>query len=120
LGFHQNIGALESLFSAGGFIAAETRDGDIVLPLNIDFGYWTKGASQVVETIDRELGPDTDGRRKFLLISGSLSPRAANEVADRGWTVMEMLESTWLEEFDRESFAPGKPDAHRILPEIGS
>jgi hypothetical protein len=120
LGFHQNIETLESLFSADGFVAAETRDGDIVLPLNIDFGYWTEGAAQVVDTIDRELGPDTDGRRKFLLISGSLSPRAKNEVADRGWTVMEMLESTWLEVFDRESFAPGKPDAHRILPEIGS
>ncbi len=120
LGFHQNTGALEKLFSAGGFIAAATRDGDIVLPLNIDFGYWTKGAAQVMETIDRELDPDTDGRRKFLLIAGSLSPRAANEVAERGWTVMEMLESTWLEEFDRESFAPGKPDANRILPEIGS
>jgi hypothetical protein len=54
------------------------------------------------------------------LISGTLSPAAALEVTRRGWTVMEMLESTWLDEFDQNSFAPGEPDPQRSLPEIGS
>jgi len=120
LGYHQNIDALDSLFSAGGFIAGRTSEGSVVVPLNIDFGYWTRGAEQTVEAIDRALGPNTDGLKKFFLISGTLSPTAAVEVTKRGWAVMEMLEFTWLEEFDRESFAPGEPDQLRILPEIGS
>ena len=120
LGLHQNVDPLEALFSADGFIAARTSEGDVVVPLNIDFGFWTRGAAQVVDAIDRELGPGIPGRKKYFLISGTLSPAAALEVTRRGWTVMEMLESTWLDEFDQNSFAPGEPDPQRILPEIGS
>jgi hypothetical protein len=122
LGFHQNVEPLDNLFSAAGFIAGRTRDGNIVVPLYLDFGYWTEGAARVVETIDREIQstPAIDGPLKHLLISGSLSPRAKKEASDRGWTVMERLEGTWLKEFDRKSFAPGEPDENRILPEIGS
>ncbi len=118
--FHEHIEVLEEFISADGFIAARTRKGDFVLPLNIDFGYWTQGAAQLVETIDDEIRRRGDIRRKYTLVSGVLSSQARDEVERRGWTIVEDIEATWLKEFDAQAFAPAEPDPERILPEIGS
>jgi len=118
--FHEHIEVLEEFISADGFIAARTREGDFVLPLNIDFGYWTQGAAQLVETIDDEIRRRGDIRRKYTLVSGVLSSQARDEVERRGWTIVEDIEATWLKEFDAQAFAPAEPDPGRILPEIGS
>jgi len=120
--FDSNVASLARFFSADGLVAAETKNGDIVVPLNIDFGFWTRGAALVVDRIDgsREGGGAEASRRKFALVSGTLSPEAKSQIESRGWTPMENLENTWLKKIDADAFAPAQPDPNRILPEIGS
>ena len=119
--FDSNVESLTQFFSADGLIAAETDRGNLVVPLNIDFGFWTRGAALFLERLEEGIGQQPrNPHKKYLLVSGSLSPEAKNELQKRGWTVMANLENTWLGKIDADSFTPAEPDPSRILPEIGS
>ncbi|MDG2336137.1 MAG: hypothetical protein P8Q97_18180 [Myxococcota bacterium] len=120
--FESNVESLTRLFSANGLIAAETDRGNLVVPLNVDFGFWTQGAALFLERLDegiQDQGPK-NRQKKYALVSGSLSPEARSELQNRGWTVMENLEDIWLDKIDADAFTPAEPDPNRILPEIGS
>ena len=121
LAFDARLGPIEEFFASEGVALAKNARGDIALAFNVDFGFWTEGAARLIGAIDEATSKAEGGAPlRYLLISGSLTPRALLEAEGRGWTVMQDLESSWLEEFDATAFAPGEPDDQRILPEIGS
>jgi len=120
LGFHERLGPVEEFWAAEGVALARNSKAEIALAFNIDFGFWTEGAAQLIGEIDDAISKEGKTSPRYMLISGNLSPRALAEAESRGWTVIQDLESSWLEEFDAKAFAPGDPDDQRILPEFGS
>ena len=119
LAWNKDSGAIKSFLTIEGLALAMNENNDVALPLNIDRGYWTRGAAGLIEAIDAELSRGELYRRKFLLISGNLSSLATRNAEARGWIIVENIENSWLKDFDDQEFAPGKGDENRILPEIG-
>ena len=120
LAFHERLGPVEEFLAVEGVALARNARGDVALAFNIDFGFWTEGAARLISDIDEATSNKGGSPLRYLLISGDLSPRALVEAENRGWTVMQDLESSWLKEFDAKAFAPGDSDEQRILPEFGS
>ena len=120
LAFHRHVEPVEEFFAASGLVLGRTRGKNVILPLNVDMGFWTEGGAALVDAIDAQLARDATVREKIILVSGRISPRALAETERRGWTTTQGLEESWLEAFDAEAYAPGEPDTQRILPEIGS
>ena len=120
LAWNQHLGSIEEFLTIEGLALAKSEDDDIALPLNIDRGFWTEGVAGLLEAIDAELAQRNAHRRKFMLISGTLSALARRNVEARDWIIMEDLEDSWLKDFDDQEFVPGEGDENRILPEIGS
>jgi hypothetical protein len=116
---HERRSAITEIFISGDLLMARTAEGEAVLPLYVDQGYWTAGVAraeaEIVASLDRESGSD----RKLMLVSGGVSSRAHRELGERGWEVVEGLEDLWLTPLDLARLQPAEPNEARILPEFG-
>jgi hypothetical protein len=117
--YHRFVSPLDEIFSSNGLPMAHTMEGNVILPLYIDAGFWTERMAWAADEVDRFLDWDREIGGKEILVSGTLSARARGELQRRGWSVSDGLEASWLAEFDGETYVPGGPDEDRILPEIG-
>jgi len=103
--------------SAHGLVMARTSDGGLVVPLYLDWALWTEPMGLFVEAIEESAPADVSSKR--LLVSGWLSPLVHERLEDRGWQVLEGVETSWLADIDRAARQPGQPDPNRVLPEFG-
>jgi hypothetical protein len=116
---HERRAAIGRFFPAHDLIVAQTVDGEVVLPLYMDHGYWTTEVAQAELEISSELYGELGSTRRLLLVSGHMTPRASQELNARGWEVIASLEDLWLSDLDVARYQPVDSDEDRILPEIG-
>jgi hypothetical protein len=116
---HERRAPIARFLAAYDLIVAETVEGEIVLPLYVDHGYWTaevaRAEAEIVGQVERNRGPT----RRLLIASGHVTPRATDELEQRGWKVIEGLEELWLSELDLAMYQPVPENEDRILPELG-
>jgi hypothetical protein len=110
---------IRDLFISGDLVMARTADDEVVLPLYMDQVYWTAGVARAEAEIASTLDGGPGGSRRLLLVSGGMSARAHQELAARGWEVIEGLEDLWLTPLDLARLKPANPNGGRILPELG-
>lgn len=116
---HERRSPITEIFVSGDLLMARTADGEAVLPLYVDRGYWTAGVARAESEIVASLAGTSGSDRKLMLVSGGVSSRAHQELAERDWEVVEGLEDLWLTPLDLARLQPGDPNADRILPEFG-
>jgi hypothetical protein len=116
---HERRSAVKELFTLHDLLLARTVEGNIVLPLYMDHGYWTAEVSRAEAEISASAAALGDAGSRHLLVSGQLSTRAMRELESRGWGVVEGLEELWLSPLDLARFRPEPSSQHRILPEFG-
>jgi hypothetical protein len=116
---HDRRGPIEESFVSNDILMARTRAQEVVLPLYMDFAYWTAEVEAAEREIARSLTADGDAPERLLILSGHMSPRASRELSERGWQVVDGLEELWLSEFDLARYQPAERNAERILPEFG-
>ena len=110
---------IREIFISGDLVMARTADDEVVFPLYMDQGYWTAEVARAEAEIAAGLESEPDRSRRLLIVSGGMSPRAHQELATRGWEVIEGLEDLWLTPLDLARLQPANPNGERILPELG-
>jgi hypothetical protein len=84
LAWHEARTPLARIAELDGLPAARTSDGALVLPLDADCLAWTRPAARVADALAA-----AGGGRGVLVLSGTLTPRAADELAARGIETIE-------------------------------
>jgi hypothetical protein len=100
-GYHKAVAPLGNFVSLGELAAARTADGSVVFCAPLDHLVWTEPVGRFITAANKiidEAGP----KKKQLWVTGTLSPRARNELASRGWHVQERSESRLLSWVDSD------------------
>lgn len=91
-GYHLRVAPLASFLPVRGAsaLAAETRNGSVVLVAPIDYLAWTApiGRAFIAENVN----PALENKKKELWISGQFSEKARTELEALGWTLVENAE----------------------------
>jgi len=87
--YGSQTGGLERFAIVQGRVAAYATDGTLVVPVLADHGVWTQGVASFAQSMARAAGQDPDVTRTELLMSGSLSSRAKQELRNLGLSVRE-------------------------------
>ncbi len=140
---HERRSPISEVFVAHDLVMARTADGEVILPLYVDHGYWTAEVAQAESEIVASLGyasrpegplllasgegstwahsemAERPPEKRLLLVSGAVSTWAHAEMAGRGWEVIEGLEDLWLTPLDLARLQPADPDSSRFIPEFG-
>jgi hypothetical protein len=85
---HHHLGAQAAggrLRPLGATLVFHDRDGELLLPLAIDYLAWTP---QMQRFFDH---PSIAGPRRTLLVTGSISLRSQRELTARGWSLVPNL-----------------------------
>lgn len=81
----RKIGTIARVRAADNAIAGETRGGKLILPAPLDYIAWVKSTEELARRADLQ------GTERWLLCSGKVTPRAAQELAALGWRVSDNL-----------------------------
>ncbi len=87
--YGEQTGGLERFLTVDGRVAAHASDGTLVVPVLAEHGAWTQGVASFAESLAAASGQDPQVARTRLLVSGSLSARAREEMERLGLSVTE-------------------------------
>jgi hypothetical protein len=88
--YHDNVQSLERLAPLRNQVVGVTPDGRMIAALALDYAVWTRPARDFADSFEGALlddGSAVAGRE--LLLTGSLSPTARDQIRDRGIRVTE-------------------------------
>jgi hypothetical protein len=88
-GYHQTASKLTTLAPLRRLVAAQTQAGQAFIPLPLDRLIWTERADQVSTTLKTTYQGQGFNGKFDLWLTGSLSPRARQELQGRGFTIAE-------------------------------
>ena len=71
--------------SADNVIAGVTRDGKLIIAAPLDFVPWVEPAGYFARRTDLK------GKERWLLISGTVTPHAKQELTGPGWRISDNL-----------------------------
>jgi hypothetical protein len=101
-GYNKSVTALERFISLGQFAVGRTVNGALVFNLPLDYLVWTEPMAQLI-TGANQLVDDLPGiKEKQVWLTGTLSPRARQEMESRGWQVRDRAEAqlfSWVETY---------------------
>jgi hypothetical protein len=92
-GYHETQGPIKSITMVGMLTVAQTRAGAAVIPFALDYGVWTANADRLSQELKTSYRvPGFNGNFE-LWVTGTLSPRAKQDLEGRGFTVVEQVGS---------------------------
>ncbi len=115
---HARRARLSRIEPTGDWLVGRGVDDRPIVPLYLDHLVWTNRVAEAEAELNLALDAD-EAPDPLLIVSGDLTPRAADELADRGWLTTQGIEHLWLAGIDLERHMPEGPDEGRILPEFG-
>lgn len=91
-GYHAKQEKLQSFVNFGEFLAARSAGGAIVFNLPVDYLVWTKWVADAVAAVDRAVVamPQVTGKR--VVVAGTMSPLARQQLQSAGWVVIDNAE----------------------------
>ena len=88
-GYHETVSPITEITVVGGITFAKTQKGSALLPFPLDHGVWSQKASQVIDYLKSNYrSPGFNGVIE-LWVAGTVSPLARQQLAIRGFTVVE-------------------------------
>jgi hypothetical protein len=96
-GFHRAVAPIESFLSLDGLPAARTTSGDLVVNTPLDHLVWTEPIGRFITAVNNVVQETGGVKGKQLWVTGTLSARAKQELASRGWQVQEGSEKRLME-----------------------
>jgi hypothetical protein len=103
-GFHRDVAPIESFLSLDGLPAARTVNGDLVFTTPLDHLVWTEPIGRFITAVNNLVQETGGAKGKRLWVTGTLSARAKQELANRGWQVQENTEARllgWAESYPK-------------------
>ena len=91
-GYHETVSPITEITVVGGFTFAKTQKGSALMPFPLDHGVWSAKASQVIDYLKTSYkSPGFNGVIE-LWVAGTVSPLARQQLAIRGFTVVENVD----------------------------
>ncbi|RKZ67223.1 MAG: hypothetical protein DRQ48_09980, partial [Gammaproteobacteria bacterium] len=87
--YNAKVQPVSSFVAVGSTSAGMTQNGNIVFTVPLDHLLWTKGISGVIRTATQNVAMMKGVNERHLLISGTASDQARQELAKMGWKVQE-------------------------------
>jgi len=87
--YHDETGDLHRFVAVEGRIAATTADGTLLVPVVADHAVWSAPVAAFAESVARAAGSDPELGKARVLVSGTLSERAREEMQSLGLDVTE-------------------------------
>lgn len=87
--YQEQTGDLQRFVAVDGRIAATTADGTLLVPVMADHATWNAPVAAFAESVARAAGRDPGVGRTRVLVSGTLSDRAREEMQGLGLDVTE-------------------------------
>ena len=87
--YHDETGDLQRFVAVDGRIAATTADGTLLVPVVADHAVWNAPVAAFAESVARAAGSDPELGGARVLVSGTLSERAREEMQGLGIDVTE-------------------------------
>ena len=90
-GYHEKQGPITGITMVGPLTVAQTKSGAALIPFALDHGVWTENADKLSQQLKASYrAPGFNGNFEFW-VTGTLSPRAKQELQARGFTVVEQV-----------------------------
>ena len=90
-GFHEKQGPITGITMVGPLTVAQTKAGAALIPFALDHGVWTENADKLSQQLKASYrAPGFNGNFEFW-VTGTLSPKAKQELQARGFTVVEQV-----------------------------
>ncbi len=90
--YHNTVSPIDSFVAFGEFVGARTTQGNIVFIVPVDYFVWTESMANAVGAVDTIIGDMPSVQGKELMLAGTLSPQARNELTARRWNVSDNAE----------------------------
>ena len=87
--YHRLVAPAVHMGTISGRPFLKNRDGMIILPLPVDYVFWTEAVAGKLQTIENGLARIKDIKGKEMLISGKVEQHAGEMIANRGWQVIQ-------------------------------
>ena len=92
--YHQRVSPVKQVLNLYGLPAIHAQNDVLVVPLSVDYGWWTEDADRLSAAI-ANYQPQVNISKRILYVSGTISPLAKEQLADRGFIVSDQA-SAWL------------------------
>jgi len=91
-GYHTGGAPIASFVALGEFVAARTKSGVLAFNLPIDHMVWSNWMASAVARIDQVVAAMPGIKEKQVVLTGTLSPMARQELTQKGWKITENAE----------------------------
>ena len=85
--YHENVQAIDRFVKAGSLVIAMDSDGQAVIQAPLDHMLWTESLDLVLDQVDQSLADNQDASAKLIMLTGSVSDLARQQLEKRGWAV---------------------------------
>jgi len=89
--YHRLVARVVTLGMVGGLPYLINQEGMVVLPLPVDYIFWTRPVAAKLQAIDNALTKLPGLRGKEIWIGGMIEELAGNEFARRGWKLVQRV-----------------------------
>ena len=92
--YHTKVSPVQQVLNLHGLPAIHAANNALVVPLSLDYGWWSEEADWFSQAIASYKPPVAIAQR-ILYISGIMSPRAKEQLSNRGFRVVDKA-NAWL------------------------
>ncbi len=87
--YHRLVAPAVHIGTISGRPFLKNREGMIILPLPVDYIFWTEPVAAKLQAIENGLARIKDVKGKEMWISGKVEHNAGTQVAERGWKIIQ-------------------------------
>ena len=89
-------------------LVAKTKDGRAVVMLPVDWVRWTEAYEKALSEVEKRAKAELGATKLEMRMTGTMSAVAKQEMAGRGWSVVENIPSTFEVAQSQAKAAPKK------------
>jgi hypothetical protein len=86
--YHSEISPVKQILNLNGLPALHLSNNSLVVPLSVDYGWWSEEADRLSEAI-ANYEPEFEVTKRIIYVSGTLSPLAKEQLTKRGLVVVD-------------------------------
>ncbi len=89
--YHKNVHALDRFVKAGSIVAAIDGNGQLVIQAPLDHVLWTESLDLLLAQIGELIDGNQEISGKVLMLTGTVSEMAGQQLEKRGWVVNQQI-----------------------------
>ncbi|MEA1923920.1 MAG: hypothetical protein U9N63_14865, partial [Pseudomonadota bacterium] len=87
--YHRLIAPVAHIGAISGRPILKNREGVVVLPLPVDYIFWTKNVASKLQLIENGIARIKDVKGKELWVSGQVEQLTGEQISKRGWNIIQ-------------------------------